>query len=140
MWHDACFVLLTSSQPHGGRSCRVPLAHPSSSPTTIANNSRRSSKPAPLRKHLPSAADLSSAPPKTINLAISTSPPTSTVIAIPSDCGVNASSPLASLACKMLPALGDPGAFPPDELTAVVILATSKTDEHDRPATRWTLD
>jgi DDE superfamily endonuclease len=34
----------------------------------------------------------------------------------------------------------DPGAFPPDELIAVVTLATSKTDEHDRPATRWSLD
>jgi hypothetical protein len=33
----------------------------------------------------------------------------------------------------------DPGAFPPDELVAVVNLATSKTAEHDRPATRWSL-
>jgi hypothetical protein len=34
----------------------------------------------------------------------------------------------------------DPGAFPPDELTAVVNLASSKTTEHDQPATRWSLD
>ncbi len=34
----------------------------------------------------------------------------------------------------------DPGAFPPDELVAVVNLATSKTEEHDQPATRWSLD
>jgi DDE superfamily endonuclease len=34
----------------------------------------------------------------------------------------------------------DPGAFPPDELIAVVNLATSKTEEHDQPATRWSLD
>lgn len=33
-----------------------------------------------------------------------------------------------------------PGAFPPDELTAVITLASSSTDEHDRHATRWTLD
>jgi hypothetical protein len=33
-----------------------------------------------------------------------------------------------------------PGAFPPDELTHVVNLATSTTDAHDRPATRWSLD
>ena len=33
----------------------------------------------------------------------------------------------------------DPGAFPPDELVAVVSLATSKTEEHDQPATRWSL-
>jgi hypothetical protein len=34
----------------------------------------------------------------------------------------------------------DPGAFPPDEIVAVVNLATSKTEEHDQPATRWSLD
>jgi hypothetical protein len=34
----------------------------------------------------------------------------------------------------------DPGTFPPDERIAVLTLATSKTDEHDRPATRWSLD
>jgi hypothetical protein len=33
----------------------------------------------------------------------------------------------------------DPGAFPPDELVAVVNLATSTTEEHDQPATRWSL-
>jgi len=33
----------------------------------------------------------------------------------------------------------DPGAFPPDELVAVVNLATSKTEEHDQPASRWSL-
>jgi hypothetical protein len=33
----------------------------------------------------------------------------------------------------------DRGAFPPEELTAVVTLATSKTDDHDQPATRWSL-
>jgi hypothetical protein len=62
------------------------------------------------------------------------------VIDIPSDSGANASSPLASPACKTLHAPDDPGTFPPDERIAVVSLATSKTDEHDQPATRWTLD
>ena len=33
----------------------------------------------------------------------------------------------------------DPGAFPPDKRLAVVTLATSTTQEHDQPATRWTL-
>lgn len=40
----------------------------------------------------------------------------------------------------MPPAPDDPGAFPPEELTAVVNLATSKTEDHDQPATRWSLD
>jgi hypothetical protein len=40
----------------------------------------------------------------------------------------------------MPPAPAGPGAFPPDELTYVVNLATSKTDAPDRPATRWSLD
>ncbi len=34
----------------------------------------------------------------------------------------------------------DPGAFPPDEQLAVVTLATRQTEEHDQPATRWSLD
>ena len=34
----------------------------------------------------------------------------------------------------------DPGAFPPDERLQVVNLATSKTEDHDQPATRWSLD
>jgi len=62
------------------------------------------------------------------------------VIAIPSDAGANASSLRASPACKTPHAPDDPGVFPPDELTAVVSLATSKTEEHDQPATRWNLD
>lgn len=43
-------------------------------------------------------------------------------------------------ACKTPHAPAGPGAFPPDELLAVVNLATSQTDAHDRPATRWSLD
>lgn len=43
-------------------------------------------------------------------------------------------------ACRTHHAPADPGDFPPDELLAVVNLATSKTEEHDQPATRWSLD
>jgi len=34
----------------------------------------------------------------------------------------------------------DPGAFPPAARLQVVNLATSKTEDHDQPATRWSLD
>ena len=34
----------------------------------------------------------------------------------------------------------DPGAFPPDEQLAVVTIATSTTQSHDRPVNGWTLD
>lgn len=34
----------------------------------------------------------------------------------------------------------DPGAFPPDERLGVITLATSKTEEHHNPDTRWSLD
>jgi hypothetical protein len=46
----------------------------------------------------------------------------------------------ASTACKTPPAPAGPGAFPPDERVAVVALATSKTQDHDRPRNGWTLD
>ena len=70
----------------------------------------------------------------------SKSPQSWIAIDTPSANGVNASWPTASPACKTLPAPDDPGAFPPDERLAVVTLASSKTDDHDQPATRWTLD
>ncbi len=54
--------------------------------------------------------------------------------------GANASWPRASPACKTPPAPADPGAFPPSERVAVVAIATSKTEDHDRPANGWTLD
>jgi hypothetical protein len=40
----------------------------------------------------------------------------------------------------MLLAPAAPGTFPPEESLAVVNLASSKTTEHDQPATRWSLD
>jgi hypothetical protein len=45
-----------------------------------------------------------------------------------------------SLACKMLHAPVGPGAFPPEEQLEVVLLATSKTSEHDCVASQWSLD
>jgi hypothetical protein len=39
----------------------------------------------------------------------------------------------------MPPAPADPGAFPPDARLQVVNLASSKTSDHDQPATRWSL-
>src|SRR5262249_35532752 len=140
LWHDTCFAILLSPQPHGGHSCRVPLAHPCYSPTKTANNSRRSFNPAPLPRHSPSAAASSSALPKTTDPQTNTSPPNSTAIGIPSDSGENASLLRVWLDCKTPHAPADPGVFPPDELTAVVTLATSKTGEHNRPVTRWSLD
>src|SRR5215469_15203756 len=140
MWHDARFAIASSPQPHGGRSCRVPLAHRSYSPTTTANNSARSSRLAPLRKPLPSVAASFSELLRTTDSPTSTSPPNSTVIGIPSDCGENASWLRVWPDCKTPRVPDDPGSFPPDERTAVLTLATSKTDEHDRPATRWSLD
>jgi DDE superfamily endonuclease len=116
------------------------LAHPSSSPNKTANNSKHWVRPAPRPRRWLSAADSSSAPLRTTDPPTGTSLRNSTAIDTPSDSGANASSLPASPACKTPHAPDDPGTFPPDELTAVVTLATSKTDEHDQSATRWTLD
>ena len=40
----------------------------------------------------------------------------------------------------MPPAPAGPGAFPPDERLAVVSIASSTTQSHDRPVNGWTLD
>jgi hypothetical protein len=126
-------------QQHGGRLCRVPLAQPSSSPPNFTSNFRLSSAPVPHRKPWSCAAALSSAPPLPIIPATSKSPRNWTATDTRSDSGVNASWPTALWACRTPHAPADPGAFPPDELLAVVNLATSKTAEHDQPATRWSL-
>jgi DDE superfamily endonuclease len=78
--------------------------------------------------------------PTTTDPTASKSPPICNAIATPSASGANASWPKASSACKMPHAPDDLGAFPPEDLVAVVNLATSKTEEHDQPATRWSLD
>jgi hypothetical protein len=44
------------------------------------------------------------------------------------------------MACTTSPAPAGPGAFPPSERIAVVAVATSRTEEHARPVTGWTLD
>jgi hypothetical protein len=43
-------------------------------------------------------------------------------------------------ACKTPLAPVVPGAFPPQQRVAVIAIATSKTEEHNRPANGWTLD
>lgn len=44
------------------------------------------------------------------------------------------------MACTTPRAPVAPGAFPPEERVAVISVATSKTEEHDRPSNGWTLD
>jgi len=78
--------------------------------------------------------------PRTTALPTRTSPTHWAVTATPSASGGNASSPTASRACTTSPAPAGPGAFPPSERIAVVALATSKTEDHDRPVNGWTLD
>jgi DDE superfamily endonuclease len=58
----------------------------------------------------------------------------------PSASGANASPDAASTDFKTHPAPDDPGAFPPEGRAAVVAIATSKTEDHDRPTNGWTLD
>lgn len=75
-----------------------------------------------------------------------TSPPTkrlptnSAVIATRLASGESGSPPRASKACKTPHAPADPGAFPPSERIAVISIASSKTQDHDRPTNGWTLD
>jgi len=61
-------------------------------------------------------------------------------IATRSAAGANALSPTASRACKTLLAPVARGAFPPSERVAVIAIASSKTEDHARPANGWTLD
>jgi hypothetical protein len=65
--------------------------------------------------------------------------PSWSAIVTPSACGGNASPPTAWPVCKTHLAPAGPGAFPPDERLRVVNLASSKTEDHDQPATRWSL-
>lgn len=62
------------------------------------------------------------------------------VIAIPSANGGNGSSSTVSLVCKISHVRVDPEAFPPYTQVDVFSIATSTTEEHEQPATRWTLD
>jgi hypothetical protein len=116
------------------------LAHASSSPTNSATNWSTSSAHVPRPRHSSSAPTSFSWLPHPTDPPTSKSPRNWAATAIPSDSGANASSLPDSPACKTLHAPVDPGAFPPDELTTVVNLATSKTEERNQPATRWSLD
>src|SRR5260370_157948 len=127
-------------QMQGGPSCPVPLAHVSYCPPNSSSNSKPSSAPALPRKPWSFVAASSSAPPATTGPTTSTSRPNWAVIGTRSACGGSVSSPRAWLACKTPRAPVAPGAFPPDALTHVLNLASSKTEAHDRPASRWTLD
>src|SRR5260370_41866442 len=129
-----------SPQMQGGPSCPVPLAHVSYCPPNSSSNSKPSSAPALPRKPWSFVAASSSAPPATTGPTTSTSRPNWAVIGTRSACGGSVSSPRAWLACKTPRAPVAPGAFPPDALTHVLNLASSKTEAHDRPASRWTLD
>src|SRR4051812_9586933 len=71
---------------------------------------------------------------------MSKSPTRWVAVATPSFFGERAFGSSASQVFKMLPALADPGAFPPDEQLEVITLATSKTTEHDCVASQWTID
>jgi hypothetical protein len=101
---------------------------------------RLSSAPALLRRRWPCAVASSCGPPGTTARPTRRSPPNWAAIATPSASGANASSPKASTACTTCPAPADPGAFPPSERIAVVAIATSQTENHDRPVNGWTLD
>jgi transposase len=125
---------------HGGRSCHVPLARVLSSLRNSGSNYKRSSALARPRRPWSRAAALSSAPLTPTGLRTSNWPPNWTVTGTRSVCGVNASSPAASPACKTLPAPADPGAFPPEERLLVVTLASSKTEDHQTPDNGWRLD
>ncbi len=123
----------------GGPSCHVPLAPVSFSLTNSTNNFSKSSALAPRPKLSSGVVVLFYGRQTTIAPLISKSPRKWTATDTPSACGANASSPRASPAFKTLLAPPDPRAFPPDELIAVINLATSKTEEHDQPASRWSL-
>jgi transposase len=124
---------------HGGRLCRVPLAHLSSSPPNSANNSRLCSVPVPRPKPWPSAVASSCTPPTT-RPPISSWPSNSAATDTPSANGANASPRWAWPVSRTRHAPADPGAFPPDERLHVLSLASSTTETQDRPATRWSLD
>jgi hypothetical protein len=124
---------------HGGRSWHVLSVRRSSLPPSFTSNCKRWSARAPRRKPWCFAVDSSCAPPPT-GPATGKSPRNWRATATPSASGANVSWPAASPACRTPRAPADPGAFPPDEVLAVVSLATSKTEAHEQPATRWSLD
>src|SRR5579864_8767611 len=124
----------------GGRSCRVPLARVSSCRRNSANTSSPWSAPVPLPKPWRSAVASSCTPRPLTIPPTSNSPSNWIATGTPSASGGNASLLRVWRASKTPPAPAGPGAFPPDERLHVVSLASSKTETHDQPATRWSLD
>src|ERR1051325_10410600 len=139
MLYSSCKPLLILST-HGGRRWHDLSVLSSSCPSNSANNCKPWNAHAQLRKPWLFAAPSSYAPLLPTIPPISKSLTNWTVIARPSPSGVNALSILASQACKTSLAPADPGAFPPSQQLDVFSVATSKTEDHDQPATRWTLD
>jgi hypothetical protein len=68
------------------------------------------------------------------------SPTNWVAIATPLAYGVNVSSSRGSQDFETYLAPADPGVFPPSQRVDIFSIATSKTEEHDQPASRWTLD
>src|SRR5512147_2757794 len=132
-------VTAVSCSP-GGLPCRAPSPRWSNWMPIVATDSKPSSAPGPPPKRSPFAAASSCAPPGPTTRPTRTSPPHWTVTAIPSASGANASSPAAWRGSRMPHAPAGPGAFPPDEQLAVLSIATSTTQSHDRPVNGWTLD
>jgi hypothetical protein len=62
------------------------------------------------------------------------------VTAVPWGFGASASSKTVWQVCRTFLVPGDPGLFPPSQRVDVFSIATSKTEQHAQPATRWTLD
>lgn len=79
-------------------------------------------------------------PPTTTILPIFRSPTNWVAIDTPSGNGGNDSSNTALPACETSPVRADPEPFPPSQQVDVLSIATSKTEEHDQHATRWSLD
>ena len=139
--HNERYSCIWSAGQHGGRSCHVLLARVSSLPLPFASNSRPWSGPAPRPKPWSFAVASSCARPTTTG-------PTTSNIAGELDCdrhtvgqwrerfvGHWPRRPARRPTLRPTPEL-----FPPTNSLAVVNLATSKTEDHDQPATRWSLD
>src|SRR5271166_2582901 len=124
----------------GGLPCRAPSVPLSNWRLTFAVNSNLWFAPAARRKPWSSAVASSCVLPQPTTLPTRPSRTNSTAIAIPSDSGANASLPKASLACKTTRAPADPGAFPPSQRLEVLVLASSKTEDHHNCDSAWTLD
>jgi hypothetical protein len=129
-----------SAEQQGGRSCHVLSGRVLFLAPSSAKNFKPWSGLALRPKPWSFAPGSSFARPTPISPVTSRSLRNWTATAIPSANGANASLPPALPVCRTRHAPDDLGAFPPDELVAVVNLATTKTEEHDQPATRWSLD